>query len=293
MNYVLKRSGKVREIYDSADGMYTILVASDAVSAFDEILPRGIPDKGKILTKISEFWFRATRDIVPNAYITCDNSKMGPFFSDHESMNGRCTMMKKLEMLPIEAIVRGNITGSLWKAYKNGEREFCGLKLPEGLRESETLPEFIFTPTTKAPLGEHDQNLSYEGMIQHLKDAGVDHPEGTARKIREYSMDLFIQCRAYAKERGIIIADTKFEFGIDRNGILVLGDELFTPDSSRFWSKADFVIGQAPPSMDKQLIRDWIQQHPGNKEIPEKVLAKTRSKYIECYERLTSKRFRD
>ena len=290
MNFILKRSGKVREIYDSADDMYTILVASDKVSAFDEVLPNGIPNKGKVLTRISEFWFRATRDIAPNAYITCDNSKMDSFFRE-ENLIGRCTLMKKLTMLPIEAIVRGNITGSLWKAYKNGEREFCGLRLPEGLRESESLPDFLFTPTTKAPLGEHDQNLSYEEMIQHLEDAGFDSPEWLAEKVREYSMDLFTQCREYAKERGIIIADTKFEFGIDRNGLLLLGDELFTPDSSRFWSKADFAIGQAPPSMDKQIIRDWIQQHPGDKNVPREVLAKAYSKYIECYERLASKRF--
>ena len=199
--------------------------------------------------------------------------------------------MKKLKMIPVEAIVRGSITGSLWKKYESGEREFCGVKLWEGLRKSESLPSPIFTPTTKAPIGAHDQNLTFEEMIEHIKEAGFEDAEFIAERIRDYSLELFKFGRRYAWNHGIILADSKFEFGIDDNGIVTLGDELLTPDSSRFWKMDDFEIGKEPPSMDKQIIRDWIKDNEGRKDIPEKVLERARNRYIECYERLVGGRF--
>ncbi len=290
-NWRLKATGKVRDIFESGDEKRIILVASDHVSAFDEVLPVEIPDKGKVLTKISGFWFHQTEGIVPNAFISCDNDDIGGDFATNKTFANRCTMMKKLKMLPIEAIVRGNITGSMWKAYAEGSREFCGVKLWEGLRKSESLPSPIFTPTTKAPIGEHDQNLTFEEMIEYIKAAGFKDAEFIAERVRDYSLELFKFGRRYAYNRGIILADSKFEFGIDGNGIVILGDELMTPDSSRFWNLNDFEIGKEPPSMDKQIIRDWIKDNAGEKVIPEKVLELTRSRYIGCYERLTGGRF--
>ena len=289
-SWVLQATGKVRDIFEDAENKRVMLVASDHVSAFDEILPVEIPDKGKILTQISGFWFRKTEGIAPNAFITCDDNEISTSGLTG-TFSKRCTVMKKLKMLPIEAIVRGNITGSLWKAYLDGAREFCGEHLWEGLRKSESLPSPIFTPTTKAPIGEHDQNLTFEEMIKHIEKAGFEDAEFIATRVRDYSLELFKFARRYAWNHGIILADSKFEFGIDENGIIILGDELLTPDSSRFWKLDDFEIGKEPPSMDKQIIRDWIKDHAGEKKIPDKVLQLTRGRYLECYERLTGERF--
>lgn len=290
-NWILKSTGKVRDIFEDVDGKRVMLIASDHVSAFDEVLPVEIPDKGKILTQISGFWFKQTGGIAPSAFITCDNEELGGDFAADKKFAGRCTMMKKLNMIPVEAIVRGNITGSIWKAYESGKREFCGVKVWEGLRKSESLPSPIFTPTTKAPIGQHDEDLTFEEMIEHIRKAGFDDAEFIAERIRAYSLELFRFGRRYAYNRGIVLANSKFEFGIDANGIVTLGDELLTPDSSRFWKLDDFEIGKEPPSMDKQIIRDWIKDNPGDKNVPEKVLEKTRYKYIECYERLAGERF--
>ena len=290
-NWVFRCSGKVRDVYDNADGKRMMLVASDHVSAFDEVLPVEIPDKGKILTKISGFWFHQTEGIAPNAFITCSNDELSGDFVTNRKFSGRCTMMKKLDMLPIEAIVRGNIADSMWEVYEKGGREFCGVKLPEGLRKSESLPEPIFTPTTKAPIGEHDENLTFEEMIAHIEKAGFSDAKFIAERVRDYSLALYDFGRKYARKCGIILADSKFEFGVDDNGILVLGDELITPDSSRFWKVDDFKIGEEPPSMDKQIIHNWIKENPGDKNIPARILELTRARYIECYERLVGGRF--
>lgn len=288
-NWVLQAAGKVRDIFEDSSTNRVMLVASDHVSAFDEILPVEIPDKGKILTQISGFWFKQTEGIAPNAFITCNDSEIGGDIP--KKFSKRCMVMKKLHMLPIEAIVCGNITGSMWEAYVEGTREFCGKKLWEGLRKSESLPTPIFTPSTKAPIGEHDQDLTFEEMVKYLEKAGFDDAEFIAIRVRDYSLELFKFARRYAWNRGIILADSKFEFGIDDNGIIVLGDELFTPDSSRFWKLDDFEIGKEPPSMDKQIVRDWIKDHEGEKKIPDRVLELTRARYIECYEKLVGERF--
>lgn len=289
--WVSKGTGKVRDIFESDDKTRVMLVASDHVSAFDEVLPVEIPDKGKILTQISGFWFRQTEGIAPNAFITCFNDELSGVFVEDKKFAGRCTMMKRLNMIPVEAIVRGYATGALWSEYLKGSREFCGNKLPEGLRKSESLPKPIFTPSTKAPIGEHDQNLTFEEMIECIKKAGFSDAEFIAERIRDYSLKLYDFGKNYAKKCGILIAGAKFEFGIDDNGIVVLGDELLTPDSARFWKLDDFEIGKEPPSMDKQIIHEWIKDNEGNKNIPEKVLERARNRYIECYERIVGGRF--
>lgn len=292
MSYKLIKSGKVRDVMLSDDGERIGLVASDQVSAFDQILPVSIPDKGKILTKLSAFWFRKTSSIVPNAYIIHTVKPKNSVLSSGNPDNFNCTYMENLQMLPIEAIVRGNITGSLWEAYHDhGTREFCGLSLPEGLENSQELPDYIFTPTTKAPQGEHDQNLSYDEMIDYLSQNGFDDAPRLASQIRRYSFKLFDYGRNYARERGIIIADSKFEFGLDSRGHLCLGDELFTPDSSRFWPVDQFEVGHNQPSFDKQIIRDWLKTHPDTKSIPSNIIAETRDRYIKAYELLTGEKF--
>ena len=286
LEWNLASEGKVRSNYESTDGEFIALVASDRVSAFDEILPAGIKGKGIILTKISGFWFGLTEEIVPNAFITIDNQKMSPFFRTPE-FEGRTTMMKKLKMLPIEAIVRKHITGSLWKAYhKKGVREFCGLPLPEGLENCGPLEEPLFTPTNKAPQGEHDENIDFEGMVELLEKDGYENARDLAELVKTYSLKLFEFAYDYARMHGIILADTKFEFGVDRFGTLYLADELFTPDSSRFWPESEFKPGREQPSMDKQIIRDYVAAHEGE-EIPQDVLNQAIAGYEKVYEMLT------
>jgi len=277
-------SGKVREIYE-VDNEKLLLVVSDRISAFDSILPSLIPNKGKILNQISKFWFDYTKDIIPNHVISIDEKDFPEEFQT-PVFEGRSMLVKKLKMLPIECIVRGYLTGSGWKSYQK-DRTICGISLPEGLQESEKLPEPIFTPTTKASEG-HDENISFE-QVCHLIG------ENLAKNLRDKTIEIYQKCANYALTKGIIIADTKFEFGIDETGNLVIGDEVLTPDSSRFWSAEDYQIGKSQKSFDKQYLRDWIQStgydaKTGN-PIPDDVIEITIAKYKEAYEILTEKKF--
>ena len=277
-------SGKVREIYEVDDDKL-MLVVSDRISAFDVILPNEVPDKGKVLNKISEFWFDYTKDFVKNHVISTDLSEFPEEFQKEE-FKDRSMLVKKLKMLPIECIVRGYITGSGWKSYKeNGT--VCGIELPEGLQESEKLPEPIFTPSTKAAEG-HEENISFEQTVELIG-------EDLANKVKNVAIEIYSKCAEYAATKGIIIADTKFEFGLDENGDLVLGDEVLTPDSSRFWPASTYEVGHGQKSFDKQYMRDWLKQTNWDASnptpIPDDVINTTRAKYIEAYERLTGKKF--
>ena len=280
------KSGKVREMYDVGDSI--IMVATDRISAFDNILKNRITDKGAILTQMSKFWFDMTQDILPNHMISVDVKDMPEFFQQ-EKFDGNSMMCRKLEMLPIECIVRGYITGSGWASYKeNGT--VCGIKLPEGLKESDKLPEPIYTPSTKAEIGDHDENISYEQSIAHLEKYFPGKGEEYASKLKEYTITLYKKCAEYALTRGIIIADTKFEFGLDENGNIVLGDEMLTPDSSRFWPADVYEPGHGQPSFDKQFARDWLKANPDKGwKLPDDVAQKTIDIYLEGYEKLTGK----
>ena len=277
-------SGKVREIYE-VDNDKLMIVVSDRISAFDVILPTMVPDKGKVLNKISAFWFDYTKDFVKNHVISTNINEFPEEFKVEE-FEGRSMLVKKLNMLPIECIVRGYITGSGWKSYKeNGT--VCGITLPEGLKESEKLPAPIFTPSTKAMEG-HDENISFEKTVDLIG-------RELAEKVRDTAIEIYSRCAEYALSKGIIIADTKFEFGLDENGNLVLGDEVLTPDSSRFWPADDYEIGRGQKSFDKQYMRDWLKETNWDPEnptlIPDEVINTTRTKYIEAYEKLTGKKF--
>ncbi len=278
-------SGKVREIYEVDDDKL-LLVVSDRISAFDYILPAMIPNKGKVLNQISAFWFDFVKDIIPNHVISIDTKDFPAEFQTPE-FEGRSMLVKKLKMLPVECIVRGYITGSGWKSYKE-DGTVCGITLPEGLQESEKLPEPIFTPSTKAEIGDHDENISFERVCEML---GVE----LATKLRDKTIEVYSKCAEYAASRGVIIADTKFEFGLDENGDLVLGDEVLTPDSSRFWPAKDYVVGQSQKSFDKQYMRDWIKSSGYDPEtkapIPQEVIDTTVAKYVEAYELITGKKF--
>lgn len=278
------KEGKVREIYDIGDKL--ILVVTDRISAFDHILKNKITGKGKILTQMSRFWFEYTGDIVDNHMVSTDVNNMPEYFRN-DKFEGRSMMVKKLRMLPIECIVRGYITGSGWASYKENGR-VCGIRLPEGLRESEQLPEPIYTPSTKAELGEHDENISFESSVEVLEKEFPGHGQEYAEKIRDYTIAIYKKCADYAKKKGIIIADTKFEFGLDEEGKVVLGDEVLTPDSSRFWPASEYVVGQSEPSYDKQYVRDWLKANPDSDyDLPQEVIDKTIAKYQEAYELLT------
>ena len=277
-------SGKVREIYE-VDEKSLLIVVSDRISAFDVILPNEVPDKGKILNMISEFWFDYTKDIIKNHVISTKISDF-PVECQNDQYENRSMLVKKLKMVPIECIVRGYITGSGWKSYKeNGT--VCGIKLPEGLQESQKLEEPIFTPSTKAAEG-HDENISFEKTCEII---GTD----LALKIKNASIEIYKKCAEYALSRGIIIADTKFEFGLDEDGNLVLGDEVLTPDSSRFWPLDEYTVGKSQKSFDKQYLRDWLKANSWDANnptpIPADVIEVSRSKYIEAYEKLTGKKF--
>ena len=262
-------SGKVRELF-ALDDERLLLVASDRISVFDVVLPTEIPDKGRVLTGLSGFWFARTEDIVPNHLLALRE-------------DGRSTECRKLEMLPIECVVRGYITGSGWKDYK-ATGQVCGIQLPEGLKESEKLPEPIFTPTTKAHTG-HDEPLDREGAVALVGEERFE-------ELKDASIRLYRFVSDYATQRGIILADTKLEFGLDDGGQVVLADEVFTPDSSRFWPAQGFQAGRGQPSFDKQYVRDyaeslgWDKTDPGP-ELPDKVVTGTRRRYLEAFERLT------
>ena len=282
------KEGKVREVYDIGDSL--IITATDRISAFDVILKNKVEKKGTILTKMSEFWFDFTKDILPNHMISTDVKDMPEFFQN-ERFDGNSMKCKKLEMLPVECIVRGYITGSGWASYcENGT--VCGIKLPEGLKESEKLPEPIYTPSTKAEIGDHDENVSFEQTVINLEKIYPGKGQEYAEKLRDYTIALYKKCAEYALSKGIIIADTKFEFGLDENGNVILGDEMLTPDSSRFWPLEGYEPGKGQPSYDKQFVRDWLKANPDSDYLlPEEVIKKTVDKYKEAYELLTGKEF--
>ncbi len=282
------KEGKVREVYDNGDSI--IMVATDRISAFDVILKNKIVDKGAILTGMSKFWFNYTEDILKNHMISTDQKDMPEFFQTPE-YKGKVMKVKKLEMLPVECIVRGYITGSGWASYQeNGT--VCGIKLPEGLKESDKLPEPIYTPSTKAEYGDHDENISFEQSIAHLEKAYPGKGEEYATKLRDYTIALYKKCAEYALTKGIIIADTKFEFGLNEDGEIVLGDEMLTPDSSRFWPLEGYEVGHGQTSFDKQFVRDWLKANPDSDYLlPQDIIDKTIAKYKEAYELLTGEAF--
>ncbi len=280
------REGKVREIYDTGDQL--VMVATDRISAFDVILKNPIPDKGKVLTQMSKFWFDFTKDTAPNHMISTDVEDMPEYFRN-DSFRGRSMLCRKLEMIPIECIVRGYLTGSGWNSYQKN-RTVCGIRLPEGLKECAQLPEPIYTPSTKAELGDHDENISFEQSVTVLEKRFPGHGRDYAEQIRDLTIALYQKCAAYAKSRGILIADTKFEFGLDEAGRVVLGDEMLTPDSSRFWPEEGYEPGRSQPSFDKQFVRDWLKANPDNDgSLPEEVIEKTIGKYREAYFLLTGR----
>lgn len=274
----LRARGKVRDIYD-IDHQTMLIVTTDRLSAFDVVLPDPIPGKGQVLTALSNFWFHRTKDIVPNHL--SDQTLEQTISNDDERnlVESRAIVVKKLNALPVEAIVRGYLIGSGWKDYQKTQ-SVCGIKLPEDLRQAEKLPEPIFTPSTKADIGEHDENISYETTVELLG-------KELAERVRRISLRLYTEAAEYARARGIIIADTKFEFGVDDSGSLFLIDEVLTPDSSRFWPVDQYQVGISPPSFDKQFVRDyldgldWDKTSPGPK-LPGDVAQKTAEKYKEA-----------
>lgn len=280
------KEGKVREIYDNGDSL--ILVATDRISCFDVILNNTVTDKGKVLTQMSKFWFDFTKDICKNHVLSFDVNDMPQFFHD-KKFEGRSLMCKKLTMIPIECIVRGYITGSGWASYKeNGT--VCKIKLPVGLEESEKLPEPIYTPSTKAEIGDHDENISFEQSIDVLEKEFPGHGLEYATKIKDYTIAIYKKCADYALTKGIIIADTKFEFGLDENGDVVVGDEMLTPDSSRFWPASEYAPGRSQASFDKQFARDWLTSNKHNWKLPQEIVDKTIEKYLQAYTMLTGKK---
>lgn len=279
----LLHQGKVRDIYD-IDANTMLLIATDRLSAFDVILPTPIQDKGAILTEIANFWFKKLGHVVPNHLTGIDPKSVVSDPAEKAQLGKRALVVKKLKPLPIEAIVRGYLVGSGWKEYKVSGT-VCGITLPTGLQEASKLPEPIFTPSSKADVGDHDENISLEKCAQLL---GSD----LAVKVAEVSLRLYKEAAEYALTRGIIIADTKFEFGLDAAGELYLIDEVLTPDSSRFWPADQYVVGKNPPSFDKQFVRDWLEasgwdKSPPAPELPQDVAIKTGDKYREAYTKLT------
>lgn len=282
------KSGKVREVYDIGDSI--IMVATDRISAFDHILKNRITHKGAILTQMSAFWFNFTKDILPNHMLSTDVRDMPEFFRQ-ERFSGNSMKCRKLNMIPLECIVRGYITGSGWESYRESGT-VCGISLPAGLKEAEKLPEPLFTPSTKAELGDHDENVSFAQSVDAVEKAFPGKGREYAEKVRDYTLALYRKCADYALSRGIIIADTKFEFGIDENGDVILGDEMLTPDSSRFWPLEGYAPGRPQPSYDKQFVRDWLSAHKDSGYLlPDAVIEKTIAKYKEAYELLTGNPF--
>jgi phosphoribosylaminoimidazole-succinocarboxamide synthase len=275
----LLHSGKVRELYELGDDL--LMVASDRISTYDVVHPTPVPDKGKVLTGLSVLWFGLTRDIVPNHFLSATDGVP-------DEWRGRALHVRRLKMLPVECIVRGYITGSGWKDYQ-ATGTVSGLSLPAGLQESEQLPEPIFTPSTKADEG-HDEAIDF------AETARLVGSEELAAQLRSASLAVYEAVAAYALERGVILADTKFEFGLDDAGVLTLGDEVCTPDSSRFWPADGYAPGRSQPSFDKQYVRDWASgtgwdKTPPAPAIPEEVLAQTRERYVTAYERLAGEPF--
>jgi phosphoribosylaminoimidazole-succinocarboxamide synthase len=273
-------SGKVREIYEGAD-QTLLIVASDRISTYDVVHPTVIPDKGAVLTGLSTFWFERTGGIVPNHLISVTDGVP-------DEARGRAMSVRRLEMLPIECVVRGYLSGSGWKDYQR-TGEVCGIRVPSGLSESDRLPEPIFTPATKAEEG-HDENIDFDRAAELVGDRAL------TERVRDVSIAVYQHAAEHARERGIILADTKFEFGLDIDGELTLGDEVCTPDSSRFWPADQYQPGRPQPSFDKQFVRDWASstgwdRNPPAPAIPDDVVARTREKYVEAYERITGEPF--
>jgi phosphoribosylaminoimidazole-succinocarboxamide synthase len=277
----LLASGKVREMYDLGDEI--LMVASDRISTYDVVHPTPIPDKGKVLTALSTFWFDQSADIVPNHLVSI--TERVP-----DEVRGRALAVRKLDMLPVECVVRGYITGSGWKDYQ-ATGAVAGIALPEGLRESEQLPEPIFTPSTKADVG-HDETIDFDRAAEIVGDRAV------MEQLRDLSIALYTFAAEHAASRGVILADTKFEFGRDADGVIRVGDEVLTPDSSRFWPADGYEVGKPQPSFDKQYVRDWASgtgwdKKPPAPAIPDDVVAGTRAKYVEAYEKITGEPFSD
>ena len=283
-SFPLINRGKVRDLYDLGDNL--LIVSSDRISAYDAVLPTGILAKGEVLTKLSKFWFSLTQDIVQNHFITEKVNEMYPSLNDEiDQVMGRSMVVKKAKPLPIECIVRGYITGSGWSEYKK-QGTVCGLKLKEGLNESEKLEEPIFTPSTKAEQGEHDENISFEKCSEIVG-------EEIANKVKNLSIKIYSKARDYAESKGILIADTKFEFGLLDSDEIILIDEVLTPDSSRFWPKSLYEAGRGQQSYDKQFVRDYLtsigwDKKPPAPELPNDISTKTTEKYIEVLDLLTS-----
>jgi phosphoribosylaminoimidazole-succinocarboxamide synthase len=274
----LLSTGKVREIYEWDDQL--LMVASDRVSIYDVVMPTPIPDKGKVLNRMSVFWFGLTEDIVPNHFVSEDVP---------EEVAERAMRVKRLEMYPVECVVRGYLTGSGWREYKEGGT-VCGIELPPNLLESDKLPEPIFTPATKAELGDHDENVDFERAAAILGDRAL------LEELRRVSIEVYERGAEQAEKHGILLADTKFEFGRDAGAEVVLADEVLTPDSSRFWPADSWEPGKTPPSFDKQYVRDWAtsrgwDKKPPAPELPADVVEQTRAKYVEAYERITGQSF--
>ena len=281
------KEGKVREIYDNGDSL--IMVATDRISCFDVILNNVVTKKGTVLTQMSKFWFEMTDGILAKHMKSTDVKDMPEYFQQ-DQFDGNSMMCRKLDMLPLECIVRGYITGSGWESYKKTGK-VCGIELPEGLKESDKLPEPIYTPSTKAEIGDHDENISFEQSVEHLEKYYPGKGKEYAEKLRDYTITLYKKCAAYALEKGIIIADTKFEFGLDENGNITIGDEMLTPDSSRFWPAEGYEPGHGQPSFDKQFARDWLKENPDNDwTLPQEIVDKTIEKYLQGYEMLTGKK---
>ncbi|MCK9582726.1 MAG: phosphoribosylaminoimidazolesuccinocarboxamide synthase [Endomicrobiales bacterium] len=279
--------GKVRELYEFDKDF--LIVASDRISAFDYVLPTTIPDKGKILHKLSLFWFDLLQSVVPNHLITGDFEQFPTKLKKIQELRDRSMLVKRAKRIDVECIVRGYLAGSGWKEYKNSGT-VCGIKLPSGLKESSKLPNPIFTPSSKEEGGKHDENITFDETVRRIG------PE-LAAKIKELSLLVYAKASAYAQERGIIIADTKFEFGIV-DGTVIIIDEILTPDSSRFWEREKYREGFAQDSLDKQFVRDYLESIKWNKQppvpsLPEEVVSKTRSKYIEAYEKITGNKFKN
>jgi phosphoribosylaminoimidazole-succinocarboxamide synthase len=275
--------GKVRDVY-AIDGERLLIVATDRLSAFDVILPDPIPGKGKILNSISNFWFERTRHIVPNHLLATPLAQVLPEPQERAQVEGRCVVARRLKALPIEAVVRGYLIGSGWKDYR-AAGSVCGIALPAGLQQAQQLPQPIFTPATKAAVGDHDENISFEEAVRRVGD-------DLASRVRDISLALYRYASGHAAARGIIIADTKFEFGLAPDGELILMDEVLTPDSSRFWPADHYRTGISPPSFDKQIVRDyletldWNKKAPGPK-LPAEVIRQTVEKYSQALHRLT------
>jgi phosphoribosylaminoimidazole-succinocarboxamide synthase len=280
----LVKRGKVRDVYEAGEGRL-VVVASDRISAFDVVLEPGVPGKGIVLTQLSNFWFSTLENVVPHHLLATGISDLPEPFASAAQLDRRACLVRALRILPVECVVRGYIAGSGWKEYQ-ARGSVSGVALPAGLRQAELLPEPVFTPSTKAEVG-HDENISFDDVVQRVGG-------GTAERLRAVSLELYRKAAGLAQARGIIIADTKFEFGLDEQGGLVWADEALTPDSSRFWPADRYRVGTSPPSFDKQFVRDWLEgsgwdKRPPAPPLPPEVVARTQALYLEAYRRLTGR----